>query len=81
MVDELWQLMSEQPVKETACNEESAAWETDAIIPQIKLFLCFAGAYQLWQAEYASGYHVGGYSEISFFLFCKGGGLGMANLS
>lgn len=44
MPDELWQLMSEQPVKETACNEESAAWETDAIIFQIKLFPCSAGA-------------------------------------
>lgn len=40
MADELWQLMSEQPVKESACNEESAAWETDAIIFQIKLFPC-----------------------------------------
>ena len=44
MADELWQLMSEQPVKETACNEESAAWETDAIVFQIKLFPCTAGA-------------------------------------
>lgn len=44
MADELWQLMSEQPVKESACNEESAAWGTDAIIFQIKLFPCSAEA-------------------------------------
>ena len=52
MADELWQLMPEQPVKETACNEEAAAWETDAIISQIKLFPRSALDYQLWQAEY-----------------------------
>lgn len=69
MADELWQLMSEQPVKETACNEESAAWETDAIIFQIKLFPALPGPYWLWQAQCAGGCHVVGYSEITVCLF------------
>lgn len=44
MPDGLWHLMCEQPVKETACNEESAVWATDAIQLQIQLFPCAAGA-------------------------------------
>lgn len=68
MADELWQLMCEQPVKETAYNEESAAWETDAIIFQIKLFPYSAGLYWLWQAQCAGGCHVVGYSEITLCL-------------
>lgn len=66
LADELWQLTSEQPVKESACNEESAAWETDAIIFQIKLFPCTAW---FWQAQCAGGCHVVGYSKITVCLF------------
>lgn len=66
LADELWQLTSEQPVKESACNEESAAWETDAIIFQIKLFPCTAW---FWQAQCAGGCHVVGYSKIPVCLF------------
>lgn len=47
LADELWWLMSEQSVKESACNEESAAWETDAIIFQIKLFHALPGSGRL----------------------------------
>lgn len=72
MADELWQLMSEQPVKETACNEESAAWETDAIIFQMKLFHSsvkavpvLAGSWCRWLPS-----HDGLFWEHFLFVFC-----------
>lgn len=75
MADEPWQLMSEQPVKKTACNEESAAWETDAIIFQIKLFPCSAGAISALAGSMCwwLSRDTVGYSEI-FVFWTRGGG-------
>lgn len=50
LVDELWQLTPEQPVKESACNETFTFWQRDSIIFSVKLF---SSAAWLWQAQSA----------------------------
>lgn len=62
LADELWQLTPEQPVRESACNEEFAVWQTDSFIFLMKLFPC---ATWLWQAQSAYGRQI----TASFFFF------------